>query len=159
VSRQSEEEVYRQNPSFSRQIDAALSKSQGGRALDLPAAPPDPAKPDLPPAHREVKMNQAERRYSVHLAKLQAAYEINYFRFEAIKLRLARLTFYTPDFLVVTNSGSIELHEVKAIWKPQSRAHWEDDARVKIKVAVELYPCFLFRAAWLDNGEWKFERF
>ena len=157
MSRQSEEEIYRKNPRLAAQIDAA--KGHGGRALDLPAAPPAKDKPDLPPAPHEAKMNRAEQRYSVHLAKLQAAYQIKYFRFEAIKLRLARLTTYTPDFLVVANSGAIELHEVKAFWKSERRAHFEDDARVKIKMAAELFPCFLFRAAWQVDGEWKFERF
>ena len=34
----------------------------------------------------------------------------------------------------------MEMHEVKSIWKGETRAHFEDDARVKIKVAASMYP-------------------
>jgi hypothetical protein len=61
---------------------------------------------------------------------------------ESLSLRLAQRTWYRPDFLVVIATGAIttelELHEVKG--------HWEDDARVKWKVAAEMYPMFTFRA-------------
>jgi hypothetical protein len=64
--------------------------------------------------------------------------EIVYWREESVSLRLAQRTWYRPDFLVVMAGGSVELHEVKG--------HWEDDARVKWKVAAEAFPFFLFRA-------------
>jgi hypothetical protein len=42
------------------------------------------------------------------------------------------------------------------------KGHWEDDARVKIKVAAELFP-FVFRAfkpkAKRDGGGWSMEVF
>lgn len=69
--------------------------------------------------------------------KLRAG-EILVYRYEAIKLKLAPNTFYTPDF-VVTFEDRIELHEVKGFW--------EDDARVKIKVAATLFHEFVFIAA------------
>ena len=37
-------------------------------------------------------------------------------RYEAVTLKLADKTTYTPDFLVVLVDGSIELHEVKGTW-------------------------------------------
>lgn len=40
---------------------------------------------------------------------------------------MADKTFYSPDFIVPA-LDCIEVHEVKG--------HWEDDARVKIKVAA-----------------------
>jgi hypothetical protein len=74
--------------------------------------------------------------------------------FESIKLRLAKTTFYTPDFYVVT-PNEIIIYEVKG--------HWEDDARVKIKVAADKYPCFRFIAVQKktakEGGGWKFEEF
>lgn len=55
-----------------------------------------------------------------------------WYEFEAMKFRLADNTFYTPDFAVMLASGELEMHEVKGFW--------EDDARVKIKVAARLFP-------------------
>ena len=62
-----------------------------------------------------------------------------FWRFEAIKIRLADNTFYTPDFLVVVNDLRLELHEVKG-------AIVMDDAKVKLKVAAETFPASLVLA-------------
>lgn len=83
------------------------------------------------------EMNRLERDYAAHLHALQIAGEVYEYQFDAVKLRLADKTFYTPDFLIMLADGTIEIHEVKG--------HWEDDARVKIKVAAEMFP-FVFRA-------------
>lgn len=100
------------------------------------------------------QMNKTEAAYSAHLAARQAAGEILWHRFEAIKLRLADNTFYTADFAVMAADGVIELHEVKG--------HWADDARVKIKVAADQYP-FRFVAmkvrAKKHGGGWEPEEF
>ncbi|MBI0325562.1 DUF1064 domain-containing protein [Burkholderia plantarii] len=77
-------------------------------------------------------MNQTEQRYAEHLESRKRAGEIVSYRFEAMKFRLASNTFYTPDFIVVLANGQLEAHEVKG--------HWQDDARVKIKVAAYLHP-------------------
>lgn len=98
--------------------------------------------------HQPGSMNSLERGYSDHLSKLKAAGEIIDFDFEAIKFRLAKATFYTPDFIVYPSEGPIEVHEVKGFW--------EDDARVKIKVAAEKFP-FVFKAITRKKGEWKTE--
>ena len=74
-------------------------------------------------------MNKTEEAYAGHLRQLMLAGEVLHFEFEPLKLRLAEKTFYTPDFMVVRRDGLIELHEVKGFW--------EDDARVKIKVAAK----------------------
>ncbi len=76
--------------------------------------------------------NRTEAAYGAHLAALQAAGEVAWFVFEGVKLRLADNTFYTPDFAVLRVDGAIEMHEVKG--------HWQDDARVKIKVAADRFP-------------------
>lgn len=77
-------------------------------------------------------MNGTERDYGALLALRQHAGEILWHKFEGLKLRLADATFYTPDFVVMAADGVIECHEVKGFW--------QDDARVKIKVAASLYP-------------------
>jgi hypothetical protein len=103
---------------------------------------------------RTGEMNKTEAAYSAHLAELQHAGEVLWHKFEAVKLRLADNTFYTPDFAVLASSCVLELHEVKGFW--------QDDARVKIKVAAALYP-FRFLAvtarAKKNGGGWEREEF
>lgn len=82
-------------------------------------------------------MNSTETAYAEHLELRRRAGEIVAFDFEAIKLRLAKRTFYEPDFLVTMADGSIEIHEVKG-------GPIEDDSAVKIKVAAKQFPCFKF---------------
>lgn len=77
-------------------------------------------------------MNKTEARYANHLERLKHEGSIVWYRFEGMKFRLADNTFYTPDFSVMKSDGLFELHEVKGFWI--------DDARVKIKVAAELFP-------------------
>ena len=100
--------------------------------------------------HKSGQMNKTEAAYAARLESLKLAGEIADYRFECLKLRLADNTFYTPDFMVLMPNFTFEMHEVKG--------HWEDDARVKIKVAAELYP-FKFIAARKVKGAWLFEEF
>ena len=99
-------------------------------------------------------MNKTEAAYEAHLALLQHAGEIQWRKFEGMKLRLADNTFYTPDFAVMSADGVIECHEVKGFW--------QDDARAKIKVAADLYP-FRFLAVRAkpkkEGGGWAVEAF
>lgn len=90
-------------------------------------------------------MNKTEADYHF---ELKSNPEIIWCSFEAVKLRLADRTFYTPDFLVMKANGEIEIHEVKGFW--------EDDARVKIKVAAEAFP-FRFIAVNRKKKEWHYE--
>ncbi len=83
-------------------------------------------------AGRPSGMNKTEAAYAIHLGYRLAAGEIARFDFQPEKLRLAKATYYDPDFRVILPDGTIEFHEVKG--------HWEDDARVKIKVAAEVQP-------------------
>lgn len=96
---------------------------------------PRPAKPG--------QMNQTEVRYAAELEIRRVAGEIVGWRFEPLRLRLGAdwKTSYTPDFLVLRPDGEIELVDVKG------SGGWEEDARVKIKVAAGLYPEFHFVAA------------
>lgn len=98
--------------------------------------------------------NKTESAYEDVLRMRQSAGEILWYRFEGLKFRLADNTFYSPDFVVMLNSGEIEAHEVKGFWT--------DDARVKIKVAASQYP-FRFVAIKAkpkrDGGGWDMEEF
>lgn len=104
-------------------------------------------------------MNRTETAYAEYLESLRQDGIIEVWRFEPLKLRLADRTFYEPDFLIVTAEGLIELHETKG--RPGSGpGGWMDDARVKIKVAAEMYPEFLFvGASKIKSGGWKIEQF
>lgn len=99
-------------------------------------------------------MNKTEARYAAHLLELKYAGQVQWIRFEGLKLRLADNTFYTPDFAVMNGAGVIECHEVKG--------HWQDDARAKIKIAADQYP-FRFIAvkeqAKKHGGGWEYEVF
>lgn len=81
-------------------------------------------------------MNATEREYAAELETLRQAGDIAWYKFEGVKLRLADNTFYTPDFAVMTAANLMQMHEVKGFWT--------DDARVKIKVAADMYPFEFF---------------
>lgn len=98
--------------------------------------------------------NKAESAYEQHLELLKRAGELSWYKFEGIKLRLADNCFYTPDFILMKPDGHIECHEVKSIWL--------GDAKVKIRMAAELYP-FKFVAIYAktkkEGGGWTVEGF
>lgn len=84
------------------------------------------------------RMNSTEEKYGRLLEELKQRGEVVWYAFESVKLRLADNTYYIPDFAVMAADGVLEIHEVKGFW--------EDDARVKIKVAAEMYPFRFFAA-------------
>jgi hypothetical protein len=95
-------------------------------------------------------MNKTEAAYDAHLWLLRKAGDVLWHKFEAVKLRLADATFYTPDFLVLPSSGIIEVHETKGFWR--------EDARIKIKVAASIYP-FKFVGIKKNGDGWEREEF
>lgn len=99
---------------------------------------------------RDGEMNKLERDYAFVLEAKQNRGEIDRWDYEPEKLRLADRTFYSPDFRVVMLDGTIEFHETKGFW--------EEDARVKIKVAAEQHP-YKFIAIMRKKGEWVREEF
>lgn len=105
--------------------------------------------------HKPGVMNGTEAAYAevLELRKL-AGNDIDWYAFEAITLKLAQDTRYTPDFVVMRHDGLMEMHETKGFW--------QDDAKVKIKVAAEKFP-FRFLAAKKrpkkDGGGWEVTEF
>lgn len=100
------------------------------------------------------QLNKTEAAYDKHLALMQHAGEIQWRKFEGLKLRLADNTFFTPDFAVMAADGVMECHEVKGFWL--------EDARAKIKIAADMYP-FRFLAVRVkpkkEGGGWEIETF
>lgn len=100
------------------------------------------------------QLNKTEQAYADYLGQLQAVGGILWHKFEGMKFRLADNTFYTPDFMVMQPDGQLEAHEVKG--------YWQDDAKVKIKVASDMYPVKFLAIkarAKRDGGGWQVEEF
>jgi hypothetical protein len=100
------------------------------------------------------QMNKTEAAYAAYLDERLARKEIVRWDFEAEALRLADKTFLHVDFRVILPDGMVEFHEVKG--------HWQDDARVKMKVAAAQHP-YTFIAVKAktkkSGGGWDIERF
>lgn len=92
------------------------------------------------------QMNKLEGAYAEHLKALQRAGEVNWWRFEGIKLRLADKTFFNVDFAVMLSNGELQMHEVKGFMM--------DDANVKLKVAADLYPFRFMLVRKAKGGQW-----
>ena len=98
-------------------------------------------------------MNKLEARYATEVLELERrAGSITWWRFEPWGLRLADRTFYHPDFV-------FQLNSTRELYLVDVKGHWEDDARVKIKVAAALWPCFHWEAvSWnRDESVWSTE--
>lgn len=117
------------------------------------------------------KMNQTETRFSelLEMCKLSRRNVLAYGRelggehvvpllwqFEDYNLTLAANTQYRPDFFVLTDEGQGVFFEVKARRK-DDKVLWEDDARVKFKLAAEKYWYYRFICASYNKTGWKFE--
>lgn len=103
------------------------------------------------PRKKRNEMNKTEAKFAQHLELLQKAGEVLWWKFEHIKLRLADNTFYNVDFFVVDANHELLAYEVKGFWR--------DDAKVKIKVAQEIYPFKFIAVTAAKNGGWNEECF
>jgi hypothetical protein len=123
-----------------------------------------PAKPQAAPTPKQAmqalgrlktgQMNKTEASYGDHLELLKHTGKVAWYKFECMKFRLADNTFYTPDYIVMRSTGELEAHEVKG--------HWEDDARVKIKIAADMYPIKFIaikKQSKKLGGGWQIEEF
>ena len=105
--------------------------------------------------------SKLENRYAAHLQNQLLAGEISAWRYEPQKFRLAKATFYTPDFLIVryaspedTPHFMFSYDEVKGTWSRQQ----SEKSRVKLKVAAEMYPWFLWRGVTYQQDRWQYEK-
>jgi len=100
-----------------------------------------------------------EARYADHLNMLKAAGQVAEWRYEPMSLRIAEVegrgASYKPDFALVTPSRVLEFHEVKGSWSMKNAR----DSRVRLKVAADRYPWFVFKAVMRVKGAWEFEAF
>lgn len=86
------------------------------------------------PLKRQKKgtMNKTEARYAEKLYLRMLAGEINRYQFEGVRFKLAKNSFYTPDFYIVT-PDSVEIHEVKG-------GYITEAGKLRFKIAANTYP-------------------
>lgn len=102
---------------------------------------------------RDPKMNALESRFALeYLKPLLLAGEIRWFEFEPMRFRLGGSAFYKPDFVVIDGIGQVLSYETKG--------HWREAARARIKIAAERFPWVRFVAVKHTRGTgWTFEDF
>ena len=101
--------------------------------------------------HTPGQMNKLEAKYAAWLEMGKMGGNIEWYAFEAITLKLAFDTRYTPDFLVMLPNGELQCHEVKGA---KGKSFWSrEDSKIKIKVAATLFP-FRFFIAWPSMDSW-----
>ena len=97
-------------------------------------------------------LNGLERDYLARVSTLIALGELrDVLEHESIALRIANGAQFRPDFPVVALDNVLEFHEVKGFWR--------EAARVRIKAAASIYPCFRFFGVRRIDGAWQYERF
>lgn len=101
-----------------------------------------------PPIKRRIpgKMNKTEEKYAEQLNLLKAAGEVESWKFEAVKFKLAHNTTYLPDFQVVY-PDRIEYHEIKG-------GYIFDKGKVKFKVAANMFPEFGWKMIQWKSKQW-----
>lgn len=89
-------------------------------------------------------MNKLEAEYAQHLELLKHAGEILWWRYEAIRLRLADGSWFRPDFFVLTKDCHLEVRETKGFMR--------EAANVRLKVAAGIFPFRFVLVRRIKNG-------
>ena len=88
---------------------------------------------ELKPRKSRVEgMNKTEAMYSFELIELQREGIISRWAYEPLNFRLAKRTWYKPDFVLWLPNGGVRIVEVKGFLR--------DDAAAKFKIAREKFP-------------------
>lgn len=95
---------------------------------------------------RRGTMNKLEARFAEWLQSKMNDGWIRSWRFEAVKLRLAKGAWYTPDFIVIIGDCLVKFYEVKGFRR--------EAGIVRLKVAAETYPEFRFVLVRWVHGQW-----
>ncbi len=123
-------------------------------ALAKPAPDAAPALPVATGTVREPDMNKTEAEYAGMLEARKSGGEILWWAYEAVTLKLADNTRYTPDFLVMLADGTLEIHETKG-------GFIREDGWLKLKVAAGMFPFRFFlcqKQAKKAGGGWQIRR-
>jgi len=113
--------------------------------------------------HMPGQMNRGEAEYDAHLKARLEAKDIVWYDFEPFKLKLADLSFYTPDFVVQVCDATFECHEVKPTYRQKltngtrrEAPFCFEDAKLKIRFAANKFKhLFKFVIVFpLKQGGW-----
>ena len=107
------------------------------------------------PRHIPGEMNKTEAAFANEFLEAElAAGRIWEWRFESFKLKLAKNTTYSPDFIAVGPDG-VTVYEVKG-------GYAEDDGIAKWKIAADMFWWMTFKMAFvkmkkghIENIEWR----
>ena len=102
------------------------------------------------PRSRVKGMNRLESRFAAELAAWVNVGILQWYAYEAVKLRLAKKTWFTPDFV-----GQKVGEPFLTFW--ETKGWMRDDANVKIKVASETYRHFKFVVVRWVGGTWEYQ--
>lgn len=91
-------------------------------------------------------MNKTESAWAAKLEMERIAGHIKRWDFDCEALKLAKRTWYHPDFRVVEMDGRIRFDEVKGFMR--------DDAAVKLKVAAAMHPYRFFIVKKKGKAGW-----
>ena len=98
-------------------------------------------------------MNKTEHEYYLILEAQKQRGEIAWWGFEAIRLKLADRTTYTPDFVILdTMENIVSITKLRFI---EIKGFRRDDAMVKFKIAREQFWWADFEMWQKKNGLWK----
>jgi len=103
---------------------------------------------------RDTGMNKTEVEYAALLQGRAERGDIAWWKYEAVTLKLADNTRYTPDFMVMRFDGSLEVHETKG-------GFIREDGWLKLKLAASMFPFRFFlcqKANRKDGGGWSIKR-
>lgn len=124
------------------------------RAASAPSATVDSALPVATGTVRDTDMNKTEAEYAGMLEARRVSGEILWWAYEAMTLKLADNTRYTPDFLLMLADGALEVHETKG-------GFIREDGWLKLKVAAGMFPFRFFlcqKQAKKAGGGWIIRR-
>lgn len=109
---------------------------------------------------RRAGQNKTETEYAAFLEALRKSGQIQSYTWEGIKLRVTdaflskrlKTTWYTPDFLVMAEDGTLECHECKG-------AYITEAGLLRFKAAASAFPFRFVLAQKLpkSQGGWKVE--
>ncbi len=142
-----------------KRVEAALAK-QGGRDRDgtVPGLSGGAGVAVLTPGSGADCVSETNSRVSGP-NKTEAEYNRLHLHgkglYEAVTLRLPGGSRYTPDWVVMSDGGAVELHEVKGSYRFGSHGR----AATAFREAVAAFPCFAF--VWAvrgKDGAWSVKR-
>ena len=109
------------------------------------------------------KRNKTEAAYEAYLQSQKEIGAILDYWFEPFSLRLSEADTgqplrYTPDFMILTETGTIYIDDIKAARTKKGDTFDDPASLVRIKAAAERYPLFVFQIVRPDGkGHWEFK--